>query len=122
MKGIENIKKVVEVLAEFGNVTGAALEDGKINMADVALLARLPVVLPAAFSCVSNLTELKEEFKDLTPEEVQELANHFKTRFDIPQYNIETVIEQAADLLDQAWLVFRAVSLFAGQFRKPAAV
>jgi len=116
-QGIEKITVAVEILAEFGNIVGAALEDGKINMADVGLLARLPAVAMGIFSAVSNVTDIRAELADLDPAEKAELVAIFKARFDIPQEKIEVVVEQAASLIEVLYEGYKAVSLFAGSLK-----
>ena len=116
--GIEKLKQAVKVLAEFGNVIGAVLEDGKINIADAALLPRLLGIQPVFFSLVTNPTELRNEFQNLTPDEVQQLADELRADLDIPQDKIENIIKSAADLLDVAWNLFEAIKLFSSNLKK----
>ncbi len=117
-KGVEKIKSIVEAVAEFGNIIGDVMVDGKINMADISVFSKLITVGPKFFAAVTNFTEIKEEFKDLTKEELDELKEHFKTKFDIPQDKVEDVVEKVAAALDVVWEAFQVVSKVASMFWK----
>jgi hypothetical protein len=116
--GIEKITKAVEAIAEFGNIAGAALADGKINMEDVSLLTRLPSAGTKVFAVVTNFTDIRKEFADLDQEEKATLIKTFEREFDIPQDNVEATIEQAAALIDVLWDGYQAISIFAGKLKK----
>jgi hypothetical protein len=117
-KGIDNIKKIVSAVAEFGNITGKVLEDGKVNLADISALTTLPGAVMNFYSAVTNFTELKEEFADLSKEEITELEEYFKTQFDIPQDGVEETIEKVAESLDVVWTTFQTIAKVASIFKK----
>jgi hypothetical protein len=115
---MKNITETVKTLARFGNLLGAALEDGKINLSDVRLVAQLPEILIGAFSAVTNAEDIREEFRNLDGEKITRLKAAFQAELDIPNDDVERTIEQAADILDTLWDVYQAVAAFAKALKK----
>jgi hypothetical protein len=90
-KGIEHLKAAVKFLLKLGNAAGASLEDGKITFSDVAhLIGVVPTILPA----VSSLSSIKGEVLDLSDAEKADLKVFIQSEFDLPQDNIEAIVEK----------------------------
>ena len=79
---MENIKNIVTIAAKLGSVSGAVLEDGKVNVADFAYVAQLAMMFPL-FAAV-DFTKVSEEIKALTVEDMPALVDHFNAQFDLP--------------------------------------
>ena len=109
MFGIENLKKCFDVMIESGNVAGKVYEDGKITVADVGHLMMVLDELTALGSVDFSL--VPKEAKDIDAAEVAQLSEHLKTKFDIPQDQIEQKIEEGVGLL--ARLVKDSVDVYA---------
>ncbi len=110
--GIENLEKAARVLGKVGTAVGGALEDGKINMADVDEGIQVIMLIPEVTSL--KLAEAKEEFKDLDAEEKARLAVVFKESFDLVNDDIEADFEEGLDL------VLAGIKFFGRIFRKKA--
>ena len=95
--GIENLKKCFDVLIEGGNIAGKAFEDNVINVSDAGHLILLIDELTALGTVDFKL--VPSEAKDLDADEVAELSEHLKTKFDIPQDELEQKIEEGVALL-----------------------
>ncbi len=113
---IASLKSLVSVGAALGSVAGATMEDGKVDVKDLALLPRLIPVFPALLAI--DFAQVVPEAKDLSEAEALELVEHFKASFDIPQeaieYKVETVLSLCVRL---SGIVAELVALF----KKPAA-
>jgi hypothetical protein len=107
---ITNLKAMVSVMASLGTVGGKSMEDGKINVADLALLPSLVNVFPRML--LIDFSQVVPEAKDLTQAESEELVAHFKTEFDIPQDDIEVKIEGVLSIcVKLSGLVSEAIAL-----------
>lgn len=117
--GIANLMALATVIAASANVAGAVLHDNKVDLKD------LPQV-PAAISVVGQLSDIdfdqvEPEIKDLTGEEQDALAAHFKKVFDLENDDREQVIEQGFDYLLQGYEAFKSLSALAKKFGPKAA-
>jgi hypothetical protein len=117
-KGTETIKKAILAVVGFGNMTGRALDDGRLDLKDLGVLTLLPPAIIALWQAVTNVTDLKAELADLDQAEIQELKDFFKKEFDIPEEDIEKRIEQCADLIDTVRAGYSAIVVFSTIFRK----
>lgn len=81
MRGIENLKRLLDFM--FQGVTLALTidrdGDGKIEIGEIfaAVTSSAVMSIPAVFK---DMPEMKAEFKDLTAEEIQELADYCKEK------------------------------------------
>lgn len=94
---MENLKKVVTIAAVLGNVSGAALQDGKIGIEDMAHIGQLVMIFPA-FAGI-EFAKIADEVKDFNMADAEELVKHFKEQFNIPQDNLEVTIEKVLDIV-----------------------
>lgn len=97
--GIENLTKVLDLVIESGNVSGniIALPEGKWYE-KILPAVKLIDEIASLFSVTWN--QVIPEFKDLSDNEKEILKKHFIEKFDIPQDNIEIIIEDSLSLLD----------------------
>lgn len=110
MAGIENTKKVVNLIIELGNAVDKTIkaEGGFEKYVSAALSLTDEIVALKDL----NFGDFKLEFKDLTREERDELLAEVKAKFDLADDVLEARIEQWLTIAnDGADLVFRAVKL-----------
>jgi hypothetical protein len=88
--GIENIKKLLDVGLEIGNVAGMWKETGSGGYVHLIKLADEVMALPSV-----DWKLLDDEFKDLSEEEMKALYSYAEAKFDIPQDLIEVIVEKA---------------------------
>lgn len=95
MAGIQQTKEMVAFAMALLQAGIDAAKDGKVGVSDmVALFAALkeaPVAL-------SGVDEIPAEMKDLTEQELHELVDFVKLKFDLPNDQIEAKIELAFDV------------------------
>jgi len=97
MEKIDQLKKCFDLLIEGGNVAGKVYEDNKITMSDTGhLMMMLDEV--TAMSGVS-LSVVVAQAKDIDSAEMADLGQHLKTKFDIPQDELEQKIEEGVEVL-----------------------
>jgi len=98
--GVTNFLKCADVLIEGGNIVGLALEDGKLSLGDVSLVFRLIDELKGLIGV--NWKEIPKEVTELDAEDLAKIKAHFVEKFDIPQDNIEEVIEKISGIIISA--------------------
>ena len=113
---IASLKSLVFVAASLGNIAGETMEDGKVDVKDLALIGKLIPVFPALLAI--DFAAVIPEAKDLSEAEAIELVEHFKAQFDIPQDDLEVKIETVLSLCVRlAGIIGELVALF----KKPEA-
>lgn len=104
------IKETTEVL-NFGfdllEAIIKSLEDKKFSIVTDA--PRFVPVIFSAAKAFSGIELVKEELKDITEEEQQELITELKKRFDLKNDNVEILIE---DVLDHVFLTVKLAKRF----------
>lgn len=90
-KGIKEISELVKLLAEIGNGAGKAAEDGKVSWSDALFFSKAVMSAPAA---IIGIDEVYSELKDLSAQEKDQLKAQLQSDFDIPQDNVEEVVEK----------------------------
>jgi hypothetical protein len=104
------IKETTEVL-NFGfdllEAIIKSLEDKKFSIVTDA--PRFVPVIFSAAKAFSGIELVKEELKDITEEEQQELIAELKKRFDLKNDNVEILIE---DVLDHVFLTVKLAKRF----------
>lgn len=123
--GIEDLKKVVTVLAKAGSVADQMINEKGGVVAKLSHLIGLSSALVGLAGC--SATELKAEFADLDAAEKAELVAHAKAEFDIAEDDVEAKIEAGLDLAIEGEsfiekIVAFAKSLKAAPVAAPAAV
>ncbi|MCK5609729.1 hypothetical protein KAR91_48090 [Candidatus Pacearchaeota archaeon] len=95
--GIENLKKLLNVGLESGNVAGHWASPGGKGPLELLRLTDEVMVLPSV-----EYRQLDDELKDLSVAEMAELQAHVAQKFDIPQDNVEGLVEHG---LAMGWKV-----------------
>ena len=109
--GVDEIKKIITILAKLGNVAGMVFEDGKLTSADVAQIPTLVMIIPLFIEV--KWTGLLPEIKDLTLDECNEIVACFKNEFNIPETNIEYTIESIMTIVSGlASLIFDLINVW----------
>ena len=116
--GIEEIEKCVDVIAGLANVAGSVYEDSKIDSGDFAQLIPFGLVLKDVLTISPAL--LGKQFGDFQAEEREVIIARFKTKFDIPQDELEAKIESGFSLINRIVGIFAEAIEFAKSFKKPA--
>lgn len=96
---IQNLKKVISIAARLGNVAGKSLIDGRIDLKDIILLPNIAMIFVDLIHI--EWSQIIPEAKDLTFQEQNELIEHFKKEFEIPQRIIEVTIEETIAVIMQ---------------------
>jgi len=120
--GIENLIKVLDVVLEGGNVVGEIADLAKNNDGNLKwyqyiipsgkLLDEIVALLGANF----NL--LIPEMKDLDDAEIAQLEVHFKEKFDIPQDQLEGLVENSLQLLKKLIAIIQEILALIESFKK----
>ena len=87
--GTENLKKVLDVGLEGGNVAGHWSQPGSKGAMELLRLTDEVMLLPSV-----NFSLLEQEIKDLSETELMELHAHAAKKFDIPQDKVEAIVEK----------------------------
>ena len=95
--GIENFTKVLDLAIELGNAGGKAYEDGKLEVSDFAHLLILFDEITALGSV--DFSVIPKEIGDFDSVEVVQIGDHLKQKFDIPQDQVEGIIEDGIALV-----------------------
>lgn len=107
--GIDALKAIITFVIftaeELVNIDSN--EDGKVKFGEIiGAVSSIGFKLPAAYA---QIPALKEEVKDLSPAEIQELVEHFSEEFDISNDKAEQVIESSLALLANAYGAVREI-------------
>lgn len=95
--GIENLKKVLAVPFELGNIAGSIIEDQAKGWKAYLKLVDIADEVFDLFKV--EWTALKDEYLDLSDAEREEIKAYFVEKFDIPQDEIEAKIETAFEVI-----------------------
>ena len=85
------MKEALRDLLKVSNALGAALDDGKVSIVEAVDLI---IKSASIIDDIQNAKEIYEEWKSLSAEEKQELAEYFAEEFDIPNDRVEVAIEK----------------------------
>src|SRR5690606_41545942 len=93
--GIENLKPLVSLGIELGNVA-----DKMGRSKGAARFGHLLMLTDEAMALGSvDFSKVKAEIKDLDESEKQQLKDHLKAKFDIVDDKLEVAIESGIDIL-----------------------
>ncbi|NOY58907.1 MAG: hypothetical protein GXO75_08225 [Calditrichaeota bacterium] len=92
MAGIQETLDVIRFGLAVGNSLGKALQDKKFDVADLLYFVDSLTKLPSA---LSGFEKVPEELKDMEEAEFEVIKETIAKEFDIPQDNIEPIIEDA---------------------------
>ena len=105
--GIKETKEVLNFGFDLLEAIIKSLEDKKFSIVTDA--PRFVPVIFSAAKAFSGIELVKEELKDITEEEQQELIAELKKRFDLKNDNVEILIE---DVLDHVFLTVKLAKRF----------
>lgn len=92
MAGINELLDVIRFGVSLGNAMGNALQDKKFNLADLVFFVDSITKMPAA---ISGIEQVPAQLKDLDEEEKKVILETISKEFDIPQDNVEPIVEDA---------------------------
>lgn len=104
--GVKETKEMLTFVLKLGNALGNALEDDKVGITDISDFVS---PLMSAGDAFANAIEIPKELADLDEQEKTELLDYVKTTFDIPEKNIELVVESAFDLLAKLYDLVKVI-------------
>ena len=93
---METTKKAVEIILKTVVKVDKALEDRKVSIPEGLGIAMTAVPWIGVFK---DLDAIAEELKVWTPEQTNELLEHFKNNLELRNKATEEVIEQAVEVL-----------------------
>ncbi len=107
--GIEQVKKVLDVVVEAGNVAEKIAKEEGSAVAKLTHLVKLSDELIQLTGL--SVAKLKDELKDLDAAEKADLLAHVKAKFDLADDALEAKIEAGLDLaLEAAGVVQKAIA------------
>lgn len=92
MLGIENLKKMVKFSCDFTKQISTALADGKFQWNEIFGFFDEIMAIPGV---VKSFPAIAQEIRDLTEDERDELNDYIQDEFDIPNDQVEAVIENS---------------------------
>lgn len=118
MKGTEKLKGLIAFICLAVEKISSLDSDGnkKISLIEaITLVTSLGFKIPGVYE---SLPEIKEEWKDLTPAEIDELARYFEEQFDLPKLEhtkIEALVKKCVAVLVYNANAYRSIKdLLAG--------
>jgi hypothetical protein len=99
MADIDKLKQAVGFVIHVFNKVDNITQDGWQWLPDTTALLPNLIEIP---TLIKNAAEIKEELDDLDMFEMDELKEHIKVEFDIIDDELESLIEDALDLLKEA--------------------
>lgn len=93
---MENTKKAVEIILKTVVKVDKALEDRKVSIPEGLGIAMTAVPWIGVFK---ELDVIATELKEWTPEQSNDLIEHFKNNLELRNKATEEVIEQAVEVL-----------------------
>lgn len=97
---IAETKELVTFVVALMNAGGKAMEDGKVGIEDAT---HLLAPLMSAAVAFGGVNKVPVEIAELDAAEAAELVQHIKAVFEIPQDNIEQVVEVACEVGLKLW-------------------
>jgi hypothetical protein len=116
--GIDELKKVVAVLASAANVADQMVNEKGGVVARLTHLMGLSTSLIGLAGC--SATELKAEFADLDAGEKADLVQYAKDQFAIAEHDVEAKIEAGLDLAIEGEAFIVKVVAFSKSLKAPA--
>lgn len=104
--GINATKEMLGFILSLGNALGNSLEDGQITIGD---LTNFVAPLMDAGTAFATASEIPMELADLTDDEITELLAYAKTTFNIPEKDVDDVIDCAFDTMVQIHILVQKI-------------
>ncbi len=105
--GIQETKELLEFGFNLQEAITKSLSDGKINLLDVP---KFLGVIKTAGSAFSGINKIKAELADIAVSEKQELIEFARERFDLPNNQLEILIE---DTLEEVLNIYKLATRWA---------
>jgi len=102
--GFKETKEAVDFAIALGQGVESGLSDGKLTLADVALLFPAFIKLIPA---VEGADQIALEFKLATQEEIDELKAYLAEKLDLQDEKMEAFIEDAFGLVLTVWSIVK---------------
>jgi hypothetical protein len=91
-QGIKELTEVIDFLFDVAEAVQMANEDGKITIGDAPKFLRGLMKAPAA---IGGANVIPKEIADLTEEELKQITDRIKERFEIKDDKLEAYVENA---------------------------
>lgn len=91
----KELKEALKFICALANTIGEVAKDGEISLGDATHLIPLMYKLPSA---VDGIAEIPAEVKELSSEDLAELAQLVKDELDLPQDKVEMAVEDGIDI------------------------
>ena len=92
---MKETKEVLDFVISLGNAVGESARDGEIDYSDVInFWEPISKISDAVYGSV----DIPGEMSDLTSDQMAELVSYVKEKFDIPQENVEEIIEDSLSI------------------------
>ena len=92
--GIQETKELLEFGFNLQDAVTKSLSDGKINLLDAP---KFLGVIRSAGSAFSGIQKIKAELADVSVSEKEELMAFARERFDLPNHQLEVLIEDTIE-------------------------
>jgi hypothetical protein len=91
-QGIKELTEVIDFLFDVAEAVQNSNEDGKITIGDAPKFLRGLMKAPAA---IGGANVIPQEIADLSEEELKQITDRIKERFDIEDDKLEAYVENA---------------------------
>lgn len=92
---MKELKEVLSFAIALGNALGESLEDGELTISD---LVNLWAPISSASDAIEGASKVLAEISELDDAKTKELNDFVKSKFDIPQDELEKVVEAGIGL------------------------
>lgn len=113
--GVDEIKKVLDVVIEGGNV---AEDYAKADTVVKKVMALVPMTDELLRLISLSPVALKAQWKDLDDQEREELKEHAKAKYDLDDKNFEALVEEGLDLIDEYLTLINKTMDYSKKFKK----
>jgi hypothetical protein len=86
------LRDALSFVAALINAGESAMDDGKIDLADLPLVVPL---LPKLAAAMAGMSDIPKEFKNLSAEDKLQLSKWFGTELELDDDKLEAVIEKS---------------------------
>lgn len=117
--GIEQIKKILAILVELGNVSEQMVQAKKDGGSTLVIISKLVALGDELYELIGlDFTQLKLEISEIDSADMDDIRAYFIEKFDLSHDEVEGKVEAAIELLDRLGDVIIATIKFAKSFKK----
>ena len=91
---MKETKEMLKFIISLANAVGKAMEDGSMGLLD---MSHFMGSIASAGDAFNDSGKIVAEFKAMTVAQRIDLVSYVKKEFDLPQDNIEAVVEKSLD-------------------------